>query len=228
MSTSTFAPLVTWLSLQSCALPSDTSSTTLRECNATYFSVLAWQCVCETCHEPYQPAGGVTERFCHHIPHCVRMRQCASSECDAPFGWDCEQCEYLYHRGPEYICEPNSATPWKWHAPLLWVAGLFMPKRPQLAPPAGPRFLFASEAARAAAARASEAAQEAKAAARKAAVRAAEKAREGAERAREKAGAAREVAREKIEAAAERIEELKEYFETPPAKSVSKDSNLRP
>ena len=161
---STHTTLVTWLSLQSCALPTETTtSTTLRECNATYWSVLAWQCVCETCHEPYRAAGGVTERFCHHIPHCVRMRQCGKDDCDdAPWGWECEQCEYLYHPagraqatnggrgafgGGKYICEPNAR--WKWHAPLHWLAGLFRPNRPQLAPPAGPRFLFASEAARA-------------------------------------------------------------------------------
>ena len=162
------------LSMQSCALSeTSTSLVTLERCNSTYFSVIAWDCMCETCQEPFVVAGDATMRFCHHIPNCAQMRQCTT--CKAPWNWVCGQCDEGYHLTgrPEYLCARNKEK-WKWDAPFRWLVSLIRPIFPALPAPDGSSgAMFSSHAMRA---RAAARVEEAQIAAKVLAKRAAEKA----------------------------------------------------
>lgn len=76
---------------RSCTLPTGTDNTTLTFCNATRFSLLVLSCVCTDCRSPYKAAGGLAERHCYTIEHCLKMDYC--SDCGSPWGWLCDDCE---------------------------------------------------------------------------------------------------------------------------------------
>ena len=189
---------------QSCALDAQhVAAVTLLHCNSTYFSLLAFKCICESCHAPFQAAGSGAARFCYHIPNCMQMRHC--NDCNAPWNLVCDICDAGFVSNGNGACDAKKN--WHWYGPLHWFAGLFRPSRLALPRPQSPR-AFPSQAAAHAAAKV----EEAKEAARVVATRAAEKAgaakakveeakeaaRVVATRAAEKAGVAKEVAYERL------------------------------